>query len=106
MLRRLITQNPNSQVAKLAGELIQEYFPDEAPVASAGKFHKWISTSGSATDAVLVGYGYSEAAKSAYVRLQPKEGEVVPVLLTKLSVESREQAKKLVQEMRASEATD
>jgi hypothetical protein len=102
-LRRLIEQNPDTQAAAIARELLSEHFPDEVPNASPNDYHKWTSVSGTTMVAALTGYGYSETAKAAYVRLQPKDGEAVAVLLTQLSAESQELAKKMVQEMRATE---
>ncbi len=102
-LRRLITQDPNSQAATIAQELIQEHFPDEAASASTGEYREWTSASGTTMVAALIGYGYSEAAQAGYVRLQPKEGKAIAVLLSQLSAESQELAKKMVQEMRAAE---
>jgi hypothetical protein len=105
-LRRVITQNPNSQAAAIAQEMLQEFFPDEASGVTGGEYHEWTSASGTTVVAVLVGYGYSESAKAGYVRLQPKEGEAVAVLLTQLSDESQALAKKMVQAMRAAESAD
>lgn len=102
-LNRIITENPGTPAAKLAGDWLQAENLTAPAVAKV--FRSWTSDRGTTVEAVLVDFGYGDPAakKDPFVVLEKRDGQRVTVPWARLSVESQELAKGDVKRIRVTE---
>lgn len=111
ILTRVLREHAETPAAELAARWLLENYPDQvggeegmgtgSPPVPDG-LPTWTSDTGHSLQAALVGYGFDEATKTAYVVLKPAEGDSIQVGFDRLDAKSQAQAKQLVRQLQES----